>query len=198
MTKKKERQRPDPRINYDEQKKNLVNLRDRTPEERSRIARMGVEARRRKKKEKEAEKKDEKMLQKSLRALLNMQCRKPEQKEIIRSFGFSAEETVNKTLLMITLFQKGLTGDVAAIREIVNMMDKLEISEKTGELSGSVTINLLPVGQSYVPNEEDEREIDEAQNFDPLNDEPEMPDEDGWDIDGYDDDEDWGEEVYRP
>ena len=195
----KKKKRPDPRASYDEQKKNLVNLRDRTPEERSRIAKMGVEARRKKKEEREKEKKDTLILQRCMRSLLNMQCRKTEQKEIIRSFGFSAEETVNKTLLMITLFQKGLTGDVPAIREIIGMMDKLEMFEETGELTGNVVINLVPVGQSYVPNEEDEEEIKAVENYDPFSEGAELlerDEEESWDVDMSDDE--WGEEVYEP
>lgn len=186
--KKAQRTRPDPRTDFSVQKKNLVNLRDRTPEERREIARKGAEAR--------AKKKRETMeLQKCMRTLLTMPISrsKDKQKKVLKEFGFQDEDLTNKTLLMVALFQKGLQGDVSAIRETVGMMDKLDMFEKTGELTNNVTINLLPVGQSYAPTEEDEKEIKEIENYDPLSEEAQLPD-DEWSTDDWDD---WDEDVYN-
>lgn len=184
--KKAQRTRPDPRTDFTAQKKNLINLRDRTPEERRAIAKKGAEARARKKRETME-------LQKCMRTLLTMPISrgKEKQRKLLKDFGFEDEELTNKTLLMVALFQKGLTGDVSAIRETVGMMDKLDMFEKTGELTNNVTINLLPVGQSYVPNEADEKEIKEVENYDPFADEPDIPSSE-WD------DDEWEEDFYDP
>ena len=186
--KKAQRTRPDPRTDFTAQKKNLINLRDRTPEERRAIAKKGAEARARKKRETME-------LQKCMRTLLTMPISrgKEKQRKLLKDFGFEDEELTNKTLLMVALFQKGLTGDVSAIRETVGMMDKLDMFEKTGEITNNVTINLLPVGQSYVPNEADEKEIKEVENYDPLADEPNIPSGE-WDPEDWDD---WDEDTYH-
>lgn len=182
---KAERKRPDPRTDYSKQKKNLVSFADRTPEERSAIARKGAEARAKKKRETMA-------LQKCMHTLLMMPISKnrDKQKKLLREFGFEDADLTNKTLLMVALFQKGLQGDVSAIKETVDMMDKLDMFQKSGELTSNVTINLMPVGQSYVPNAEDEKEIKAAENYDPLAENIELPEGDEWD--------DWEDDVYDP
>ena len=186
--KKAQRTRPDPRTDFTAQKKNLINLRDRTPEERRAIAKKGAEARARKKRETME-------LQKCMRTLLTMPISrgKEKQRKLLKDFGFEDEELTNKTLLMVALYQNGLSGDVSAIRETVGMMDKLDMFEKTGEITNNVTINLLPVGQSYVPNEADEKEIKEVENYDPLADEPNIPSGE-WDPEDWDD---WDEDTYH-
>lgn len=164
---------------------NLVNLRDRTKEERHEIAMKGVAARKKKKQESMA-------LQKCMRELLRMPIsnNKKKQKEVLREFGFTDEEMTNKTLLMVALFQKGLTGDVAAITRVVEMMDKLDMFENTGKITGNVTINLIPEGQSYVPTEQDEKDIWDAENYDPFEKEEQTNE---WDAE-----EDWGTDTYDP
>lgn len=181
---KADRSRPDPRTDFSAQKKNLVNLADRPPEERRRIAKLGAQARIRKKAEKM-------QLQKCMRELLDMPTNKPKQKQLLKSFGFKDEQLTNKTLLMVALFQKGLTGDVSAIRETIGMMDKLDMFEQSGELTNNVVINLVPVGSSYVPGEREAEEIKEVENYDPLSDEPEIPG-------GLDEWDDWEEDTYDP
>lgn len=165
--------------------KNLINLRDRTPEERHEIAMKAVAAKKKKKQESMA-------LQSCMRKLLTMQISKSKskQKQVLRDFGFTDEELTNKTLLMVALFQKGMTGDVAAIREITQMMDKLDIFENTGKITGNVTINLITEGQSYVPNEQDEKDIWDAENYDPF--------EEAESTNDWDTDDDWGNDVYDP
>lgn len=184
---KTEARRIDPRTDFSKQKKNLINLRDRTPEERSAIGRKGAEARKKKQQEKM-------QLQKCMRALLTMKTKKPKQMQLLRDFGFEDEDLTNKTLLMVALFQKGLTGDVSAIRETINMMDKLDMFEKTGELTNNVTINLIATGEQFQPSEEIEKEIREAENYDPLEEEPVIP--------GTESDDEWegwdSNDVYDP
>ena len=155
---------------------NLVNLKDRTPEERREIALKGVEASRKKKEQNMA-------LQNCMRQLLEMKTNKDKQKQVLRSFGFTDEELTNRSLLMVALFQKGLTGDVSAIREITDMMDKLDMFENTGKVTSNVTINLVATGETYQPNEQDEQDIWDAENSTDW-----MEDED---------EEDWGNDIYE-
>lgn len=159
---------------------NLIPLNQRSPEERRRIAQMGVEARRRKKEQ-------TMILQNCMRQLLDMKTNSDKKKQILRSFGFDDEDLTNSTLLMVALFQKGLTGDVSAIKEITTMMDKLDVYKQTGKVTSNVTINLVAEGEVYQPSEQDEQEIWDVENSDDWLDEEE---DDPWG-------EDWGDEVYN-
>lgn len=150
-------------------------LASRTPEERKKISQMGIEAKRKKSEERMA-------LQKCLKSLLGMQTNKEKQKEVLKQFGFTDEEMTNQAVLMVALFQKGLTGDVSAIREIMANVDKLELFEDTGQtMQNNVTINLVTTGDTYNPNEEDEKEIWDIENSSDWLDE---------------DEEEWGTDVY--
>lgn len=157
---------------------NLIPLNKRSPEERKRIAMMGVEARRKKKEQNMA-------LQNCMRQLLEMKTNSDKKKQVLRAFGFSDEDLTNRALLMVALFQKGLTGDVSAIKEITDMMDKLDMFENTGRITSNVTINLVAKGETYQPNEADEQEIWDAEN------------NTDWMEEETDEDE-WGDEVYEP
>lgn len=159
-----------------EASENLIPLNERTPEERKRIAMMGVEARKKKKEQNMA-------LQNCMRQLLEMKTNSDKKKQVLRSFGFNDEELTNRSLLMVALFQKGLTGDVSAIKEITDMMEKLEMFENTGKVTNNVTINLVATGESYQPNEQDEKEIWDVEN------------ETEW-LEN-DDEDDWGTDVYE-
>lgn len=158
---------------------NLIPLNKRSPEERKRIAMMGVEARRKKKEQNMA-------LQNCMRQLLEMKTNSDKKKQVLRAFGFSDEDLTNRALLMVALFQKGLTGDVSAIKEITDMMDKLDMFENTGRVTSNVTINLVAKGETYQPNEADEQEIWDVEN------------NTDWMDDNTDDEEEWGDEVYEP
>ena len=154
---------------------NLIPLNQRSPEERRRIAQMGVEARKKNKEQKMA-------LQSCMRQLLEMKTNSNKKKDVLRAFGFTDEELTNKSLLMVALFQKGLTGDVSAIREITDMMDKLDLYDSTGKVTSNVTINLVATGEIYQPNEKDEQEI-----WDVENDESWMDEEQ----------DEWGNDIYK-
>lgn len=162
-----------------EAEQNLIPLNRRSPEERKRIAMMGVEARRKKKEQNMA-------LQNCMRQLLEMKTNSDKKKQVLRAFGFSDEDLTNRALLMVALFQKGLTGDVSAIKEITDMMDKLDMFENTGRVTSNVTINLVAKGETYQPNEADEKEIWDAEN------------DETWMDEVTDEDEEWGEDVYDP
>lgn len=133
-------------------------LQDRPLEERKRISQMGVEARRKKKEEKMA-------LQKCMRTILSIRPNSEKKKQILRDFGIKDEDITNKALLMVALFQKGVSGDVTAIKEVINMIDKLDLFEDTGELQkNEINIILEPVGTTKYLNKEEEQEIWDIEN----------------------------------
>lgn len=135
-------------------------LQDRTVEERKRIAQMGVEARRKKKEEKMA-------LQKCMRTILGLKPNSTKKKQILKDFGIEDEDITNKALLMVALFQKGISGDVTAIKEVINMIDKLDIYENTGKIqSNEIVINIEPVGETKYLTKAEEQEIWDIENED--------------------------------
>lgn len=155
---------------------NLIPMNERTEEEKKRIVQLGVEARKKKRDEKMA-------LQQSMKALLTMDITTQKQKQVLMHMGFKSGELINQNLLMVALFKKGLTGDVAAIKEIVSMMDKLDMFKQTGKVQNEVTINLITQGDVYEPNANDDEEIWNAENgTDWLEEESE--------------EEEWGNDVY--
>lgn len=157
---------------------NLIPMNERTEEEKKRIVQLGVEARKKKREEKMA-------LQQAMKALLTMDITTQKQKQILMHMGFKSGELTNQNLLMVALFKKGLTGDVAAIKEIVNMMDKLDMFKQTGKVQNEVTINLITQGDVYEPNKQDEEEIWDAENGT----------ETGW-LEEESEEEEWGNDVY--
>lgn len=182
---------------------NLINLRDRSPEERRRIARMGNEAKKKKREQ-------NMILQNTMRQLLTMKVSSNKQKEILKKQGFEGEDLTNQMLLMVALFRKGLTGDVGAIKEITDMMDKLDMYNAGQKVMGqSITINLVPQGTTYEQSKEEEQDIWKAQNG--LMEESEEDPWEEWDSEGAtssysghtsilhsEDEESWGDEVYEP
>lgn len=172
------------------------NLKNRTPEERKAFAKKGAETRRKNKEEKLA-------LQKVMRALLSMRVSSDKQKQVLKQIGFEDAELTNKTLLMTALFKKGLTGDVSAIKEITDMMDKLELFESGKDVRQQpVIINLVPTGEPTPITEQDEQDIWKAENGIPLTDIKDMEewntdDSEIWNEEGIESEEDdWGNEVY--
>lgn len=162
--------------------KDLIPMSERSIEERKRISRMGVEARKQKAKEK-------KNLQMCMKELLSMEVNAHSKKaDVLKQYGFTNDELNNKNLLMVALFQKGLTGDVGAIKQIVDMMDKLDMFERTGKVQNQVTINLVAQGDAYVPSEDIEKEIRAVESGN-SDDDVEWMEEDN---------DDWGNDVYEP
>lgn len=168
------------------QKENLArnNFKNRSKEEMAEIVRKSKEARKRNKTE-------QMELQKCMKTLLTMEVRGNNQREVLRKFGFTDEQITNKTLLMVALFQKGITGDVGAIKEIVNMMEKLDMFNTSGKVQSNVIINLMPVGEQYQPNEKDEQDIWDVENSSEWMEEEKNTE---WNTDAGD----WGREVYDP
>lgn len=119
------------------------------PERLKEMARKSAEVRRKRRQ-------DKMFLQKCMKELLGLDIKSEKQKELLRKMGIKDTDLQNQTLLMVALFLKGTKGDVAAIKEIVEMMDKLDILEDTGKVTQGININLIPVGRSTEAQEDDD------------------------------------------
>ena len=156
------------------------NFKNLSKEQMREITRKSAEARRRKRDEKMA-------LQKSLKGLLSMDVTNKKQKQILREMGIKDTDLQNGMLLMVALMMKGIKGDVGAIKEIVNMMDRLDILEDSGKITQGVNINLVSVGNEEKTNKKKKGKQKEEQ---------EEEEDDIWDIDVNESETDWGEDVF--
>lgn len=174
---------------------NLIPLSQRSPEERRAIARKGIEARKANVEKRKQEKRERMQIQKVMSVILGSEVSNEKQKKLLNSLGFEGEHLTNEMLLMVALFKKGLSGDVNAIRDITEMMEKLDLYQNSGgEQQQQIVINLMPKGTGYKPSEKIEEQIQRAENGLPL--ESSVEDDSEWITE--DDDEDWGNEVYDP
>ena len=173
---------------------NLIPLSQRSPEERRAIARKGIEARKANVEKRKQEKRERMQIQKVMSVILGSEVSNEKQKKLLNSLGFEGEHLTNEMLLMVALFKKGLSGDVNAIRDVTEMMEKLDMYQNSGgEQQHQIVINLMPKGTGYKPTEEIEEQIQRAENGLPL--ESSMEDDSEWITE---EDEDWGNEVYDP
>ena len=154
------------------------NFKNLSKEQMREITRKSAEARRRKRDEKMA-------LQKSLKGLLSMDITNKKQKQILREMGIKDADLQNGMLLMVALMMKGIKGDVGAIKEIVNMMDRLDILEDSGKITQGVNINLVSIGNEEKVSKKKKGKQQEEQEEDDI-----------WDIDVNESDSDWGEDVF--
>lgn len=174
---------------------NLIPLSQRSPEERRAIARKGIEARKANVEKRKQEKRERMQIQKVMSVILGSEVSNEKQKKLLNSLGFEGEHLTNEMLLMVALFKKGLSGDVNAIRDVTEMMEKLDLYQNSGgEQQQQIVINLMPKETGYKPSEEIEEQIQRAENGLPL--ESSVEDDSEWITE--DDDEDWGNEVYDP
>ena len=174
---------------------NLIPLSQRSPEERRAIARKGIEARKANVEKRKQEKRERMQIQKVMSVILGSEVSNEKQKKLLNSLGFEGEHLTNEMLLMVALFKKGLSGDVNAIRDVTEMMEKLDLYQNSGgEQQQQIVINLMPKGTGYKSTEEIEEQIQRAENGLPL--ESSVEDDSEWITE--DDDEDWGNEVYDP
>lgn len=173
---------------------NLIPLSQRSPEERRAIARKGIEARKANVEKRKQEKRERMQIQKVMSVILGSEVSNEKQKKLLNSLGFEGEHLTNEMLLMVALFKKGLSGDVNAIRDVTEMMEKLDMYQNSGGEQQQIVINLMPKGTGYKPTEEIEEQIQRAENGLPL--ESSVEDNSEWITE--EDDEDWGNEVYDP
>lgn len=137
----------------------------RTPEEMKEIVQKSIETRRKNREERRA-------LQKCMKELLYLQGEvSSRKKKILKSVGFDEDFKVdNGTLLMISLFRRGLAGDTFAIKEIIEMMDKLDMLEDmkgTQQDSSVINININSVQTKTSENidmEKEEEQIRRAES----------------------------------
>ncbi len=174
---------------------NLIPLSQRSPEERRAIARKGIEARKANVEKRKQEKRERMQIQKVMSVILGSEVSNEKQKKLLNSLGFEGEHLTNEMLLMVALFKKGLSGDVNAIRDVTDMMEKLDIYQNSGgEQQQQIVINLMPKGTGYKPTEEVEEQIQRAENGLPLE-SSSLEEDEAWITE---EDEDWENEVYDP
>lgn len=91
--------------------------------------------------------KNKKKLKECMESILSAKVLNPETQKKLEELGIEGEEMTNKVLLTAALFQKALTGEVAAFREIRNLIgednngaeDVLEkLDEVLGEIGGNI------------------------------------------------------------
>lgn len=83
-----------------------------------------------------------KKLRENLQALLELDVKNPKYIEAMQAIGVDSGDMTNQTLLMVALMKKGFSGDVAAIRQISDMMETLGIAEDRPD--AGVVINVYP------------------------------------------------------
>lgn len=106
--------------------KDLINLADRTPEERKAISRKGVEARQKKRKEL----KDQKEL---LQILLAQNVRNKEVKAMLLSMGFADDSLTNQALLITSLFNQAVSGGTNAVGAYDRLKEIMNTGANTSE-----------------------------------------------------------------
>ena len=139
-----------------------------------------------------------KKMKDNLAMLLELDVKDDKYKTVMSKMGLTTEDMTNQMLLMVSLFKKGLTGDVAAIRQISDMMDEYGLSKKETE-NESIMINIYPktraeiqIARGHKPQEEQEEfesdnasvwgeEVEDDWPDDEIEEEPEeWPDDEEW------------------
>lgn len=111
---------------------NLINLRDRTPEERKEIARKGAEATNEIKKKK-------KTMKEQAELLLSLAVKNPKLKKKMEELGLDEENQTNQMAMIISIMNKTIAkGDVQAFNTLQatigeKPVEKVEISKSTDE-----------------------------------------------------------------
>ena len=95
-------------------------------------------------------------MREQLDVLMRMDVKKKEYKELMERFGIESEDQINQTLLMVRLFQKGLMGDVAAIRQIDEMTNGLTNNNS----AQPIVININSVSSNRTEEGEDDEWAD--------------------------------------
>lgn len=83
-----------------------------------------------------------KRIRASLAAILDMDVTDPRYLKAMKDMGIKKEDMTNRTFLMTMLLKKGFTGDVQAIKQIVDMVEGQTPIEET--LDAGVIINVYP------------------------------------------------------
>lgn len=157
---------------YKQGKLQAKDLRSRTPEERKRISQMGVAKRR----ENAAKRKS---MREQLEIILSMKANKPADKKLLKEMGIDPDDMNNQTLLVVALLNKATSGDVQAIKQVVDMVANSSGSD--AQSKQSPVINIYGVNSETV-------EVKKTNNTEEyIDDEDEWVDYEDWE----DNDEDW-------
>ena len=155
---------------------NLIRFNDMTKEDKKAIQRKGKIAKQKKRHERM-------QLQKCLRTLLEMDVADADKRDMLIALGFSNDELTNHSLVVTSLLESAVNGNVLAIREIANMQKDLdEFEDGNSQQSQQIIINVNSVGNAYEMTEDDEQAIRDAADEENT---------------GADDDDDSPEDTYN-
>lgn len=135
---------------------NLIRFNDMTKEDMKAIQMKGKIAKQKKRHERM-------QLQKCLRTLLEMDVADADKRDMLLALGFSNDELTNHSLVVTSLLESAVNGNVLAIREIANMQKDLdEFEDGNSQQSQQIIINVNSVGDAYEMTDEDEQAIRDA------------------------------------
>ena len=98
--------------------KNLINLRDRTPEERLAIQRKGAAAT-------NAKLKRKKQMREAMQALLSLPVKSAKSRQKLIDLGIDPDDADNQYLVLASAFRSALKGDVRAM-EFIRDVDRMD------------------------------------------------------------------------
>ena len=135
---------------------NLIRFNDMTKEDMKAIQ-MKVKIAKQKKRHERMQ------LQKCLRTLLEMDVADADKRDMLLALGFNNDELTNHSLVVTSLLESAVNGNVLAIREIANMQKDLdEFEDGNSQQSQQIIINVNSVGDAYEMTDEDEQAIRDA------------------------------------
>ena len=86
-----------------------------------------------------------------------------DKRDMLLALGFSNDELTNHSLVVTSLLESAVNGNVLAIREIANMQKDLdEFEDGNSQQSQQIIINVNSVGNAYEMTEDDEQAIRDA------------------------------------
>lgn len=126
---------------YLEGKMDKYNFSNLSEEKKREIAMKGVEARKEKMKARKA-------MKEQLEVLLSLDVKSTKSRAALKDLGIEDEQMTNQMLLMVSLFKKGLAGDVSAIKQINDMVNS-EVDDPQ-QLVQAPIINIVGVNPSNI------------------------------------------------
>lgn len=127
---------------FEEGKLEKYNFKNLPKEKRQEISRKGHEARRENSRRK-------KEMKEQLEIILGLDVKSKKSKKILDEMGIGKEDSTNQMLMLVALFQKAISGDVAAFKEIRDMIEGTQ-GEEQGNKNMVPVINIIGVNDKNV------------------------------------------------
>lgn len=133
------------------------NFKNLSEEEKHEIAMKGVQARVEKMKARKA-------MKEQLELLLSLDVTKDREKERLAELGFYDNEMNNQLLLVTALFKKALTGDVAAFKQINDILNGVDAQVDSTSVQAPV-INIISTSSKRVKNKDGSITIEDDEEW---------------------------------